>query len=90
MFGGRDTNSRSTRYGSPKPIAKGVNNNRKIVWKRMMMQASPVPAGEKSGSFPILSGMEFTMTSCLRVECEVNGTFWDKYYHNVLVHRCDS
>ena len=56
----------------------------------MMMQASPVPAGEKSGSFPILSGMEFTMTSCLRVEREVNGTFWDKYYHNVLVHRCDS
>ena len=54
------------------------------------MQASPVPAGEKSGSLSILSGMEITMTSCLRVECEVDGTFRNKYYHNVIVHRCDT
>ena len=63
MFGGRYTNRRSTRYGSPKTIAKGDNNNKKTVWKRMMMHASPVPAGEKSGSFPILSGMEFIVIS---------------------------
>ena len=65
MFGGLDTNRRSTRYGSPNTIAKGDNNNKKTVWKRMMMQASPIPAGEKSGSFPILSGIGFTMASCL-------------------------
>ena len=38
------------------------------------MQASPVPAGEKSGSLLMVFGIEFTMTSCLRVAGEVECT----------------